>query len=94
VIASSGNYPLPKIGPSWYTPTLRRDLLKKVQTLFGLEPTGNYDKKLADVVSSFQQKFGLPVNGMVDNAMLEMIGISSSENDPGWPETQHGSQIG
>lgn len=86
-VAASGNYPLPKIGPPWYTADLRRDLLKKSQIVFGLAPTGVYDKALFDRVSEAQQQLGLPVNGIIDNIMLELIGLSPVAADKGWPET-------
>ena len=79
--------PLPRIGPPWYTPQLRRDLLKRVQKAFGLPPTGLYDEKLVQKVSEAQGQLGLPVTGIVDNILLEMLGFSVVAGDVGWPET-------
>jgi hypothetical protein len=67
---------------------LQRELLKKVQLVFGFEPTGLYDQKLYNKVSEAQKQLGLPITGIVDNIMLNLIGVEQAESDPGWPETQ------
>ena len=47
--------------------------IAKIQTLLGIDPTGQFDNVLSDAVLVVQQDNGLDVNGTIDIALLDLL---------------------
>jgi putative chitinase len=58
--------------------------VKLLQEKLGLEPIGNYGPKTEKAVKEFQQKYGLPVDGIVNDKTWQMI-IGIALNKPSTP---------